>query len=158
MRCYSFLSGSVIGAFLFSIPVMITQNCATAAQNETGLELRYTFEGNSGTQVLDASGHKRHGKIIGTAQREKQGQSMAFVFDGKTRIECGKILPEKMRFAGTVEAWGRMDVVGGSFFSCHTDDGNKWPKKRLRLGTITWNDSSVIAVIGKGAVCSPAAR
>ncbi len=152
MRCYSFLSGAVIVAVLFSIPVMITQNCATAAQNETGLELRYTFEGNSGTQVLDASGHKRHGKIIGTAQREKQGQSMAFVFDGKTRIECGKILPEKMRFAGTVEAWGRMDVVGGSFFSCHTDDGNKWPKKRLRLGTITWNDSSVIAVIGKGPV------
>jgi hypothetical protein len=119
------------------------------------LELRYVFESDDPTRVVDVSGHGRDGQIKGTANRQPQGQSKAFIFDGETRIECGPILPEKMRLAGTIEAWGRMDRIGGAFFSCHTGPGNRWHYLILRLGTIMWQDSRILAALGKGASEKP---
>ena len=94
-------SPALVGATVFVGSLAPAAAAADAVTPEPGLEVRYTFESIDDGSVLDVSGHNRHGRIVGSAEHVVLGQSMALVFDGATRVECGPILPAALKSAAS---------------------------------------------------------
>ena len=122
------------------------------AQKDTALVLHYTFNEGAGTLVLDKSGHRNHGKVVGKPKWVRGEAFNALSFNGtNTYVECGNKPSLALTKAGTLDVWCFPEAIQGGLISWHTGAG--WGDQRLVLAFMNYGlvYKDICVAIGDGA-------